>query len=93
MGVFQVADLTEQLASKTDADDAIMVAVDNKIEEWKVCVSFFAISVSEYYSGLKKKFLNSAIMTENYIFADHEVEINNRIFVEFGVRLDVYFPE
>jgi len=32
----QVADLTEQLASKTDADDAIMVAVDNKIEEWKV---------------------------------------------------------
>ncbi|XP_053396760.1 centrosomal protein of 290 kDa-like [Mercenaria mercenaria] len=32
----KVADLTEQLASKTDADDAIMVAVDNKIEEWKL---------------------------------------------------------
>ncbi|WAR07060.1 CE290-like protein [Mya arenaria] len=32
----KVADLTEQLASKTDADDAIMVAVDNKIEEWRM---------------------------------------------------------
>ncbi|KAL4233575.1 hypothetical protein ACF0H5_008256 [Mactra antiquata] len=32
----KVADLTEQLASKTDSDDAIMVAVDNKIEEWKL---------------------------------------------------------
>lgn len=52
--VFQVADLTEQLASKTDADDAIMVAVDNKIEEWKVCVSFFDMSVTEYCSVLKK---------------------------------------
>ncbi|KAH3726744.1 centrosomal protein of 290 kDa-like [Dreissena polymorpha] len=32
----KVADLTEQLASKTDADDEIMVAVNNKIEEWKL---------------------------------------------------------
>ncbi|KAL3881749.1 hypothetical protein ACJMK2_028144 [Sinanodonta woodiana] len=31
----QVADLTEQVESKTDADDAIMVALNNKIEEWK----------------------------------------------------------
>ncbi|KAJ8314697.1 hypothetical protein KUTeg_006847 [Tegillarca granosa] len=31
----QVIDLNEQVQSKTDADDAIMVAVNNKIEEWK----------------------------------------------------------
>lgn len=32
----QVQDLTEQVQSKTEADDAIMVAVNNKIEEWQV---------------------------------------------------------
>lgn len=31
----QVIDLNEQVQSKTDADDAIMVAVNNKVEEWK----------------------------------------------------------
>ncbi|PVD27873.1 hypothetical protein C0Q70_10448 [Pomacea canaliculata] len=31
----QVQDLTEQVQSKTEADDAIMVAVNNKIEEWQ----------------------------------------------------------
>ncbi|CAC5417989.1 unnamed protein product [Mytilus coruscus] len=31
----QVADLNEQVQSKTDADDAIMVAVNEKIEEWR----------------------------------------------------------
>ncbi|KAK3096658.1 hypothetical protein FSP39_002154 [Pinctada imbricata] len=31
----QVQDLNEQVQSKTDADDAIMVAVNNKVEEWK----------------------------------------------------------
>lgn len=31
----QVTDLNEQVQSKTDADDAIMVAVNNKIEEWR----------------------------------------------------------
>ncbi|XP_060063320.1 centrosomal protein of 290 kDa-like [Ylistrum balloti] len=35
----QVQDLNEQVQSKTDADDAIMVAVNNKIEEWKVILS------------------------------------------------------
>ena len=46
MIVFKVADLTEQLASKTDADDAIMVAVDNKIEEWKVIRLLFYLTLS-----------------------------------------------
>lgn len=32
----KVIDLNEQVQSKTDADDAIMVAVNNKVEEWKV---------------------------------------------------------
>jgi hypothetical protein len=29
-------DLNEQVKSKTDADDEIMVQVNNKVEEWKV---------------------------------------------------------
>ena len=32
----QVAYLQEQVTSKGDADDAIMVQVDRKVEEWKV---------------------------------------------------------
>ncbi|XP_071113169.1 centrosomal protein of 290 kDa-like [Haliotis cracherodii] len=32
----QVSDLTEQVQSRGESDDAIMVAVNNKIEEWKV---------------------------------------------------------
>lgn len=35
----QVLDLNEQVQSKTDADDAIMVAVNNKVEEWKILLS------------------------------------------------------
>ncbi|XP_071137463.1 centrosomal protein of 290 kDa-like isoform X1 [Mytilus edulis] len=35
----QVADLNEQVQSKTDADDAIMVAVNEKIEEWREILS------------------------------------------------------
>ncbi|XP_070190390.1 centrosomal protein of 290 kDa-like [Littorina saxatilis] len=34
----QVQDLTEQVQSKSEADDAIMVAVNNKIEEWQEVV-------------------------------------------------------
>lgn len=37
LSFLQVQDLTEQVQSKTEADDAIMVAVNNKIEEWQVC--------------------------------------------------------
>jgi hypothetical protein len=33
-----VIDLNEQVQSKIDADNAIMVAVNNKVEEWKVSV-------------------------------------------------------
>lgn len=34
----QVQDLRMQFATKTDTDDQIMVAVNAKVEEWKVCV-------------------------------------------------------
>ena len=33
----QVQDLRMQFATKTDTDDQIMVAVNAKVEEWKVC--------------------------------------------------------
>lgn len=36
ISITKVIDLNEQVQSKTDADDAIMVAVNNKVEEWKV---------------------------------------------------------
>lgn len=32
----QVDDLMEQVGNKADADDQIMVQVNNKVEEWKV---------------------------------------------------------
>ena len=32
----QVQDLTEQVQSKGEADDAIMVAVHQKVDEWRV---------------------------------------------------------
>ena len=32
----QVDDLMEQVGTKADADDQIMVQVNNKVEEWKV---------------------------------------------------------
>ena len=32
----QVADLLEQVRSKGDADDEIMVQVNDKVEQWKV---------------------------------------------------------
>ena len=32
----QMQDLTEQVASKGEADDAIMVAVNQKVDEWQV---------------------------------------------------------
>lgn len=32
----QVADLLEQVKSKADMDDEIMVQVNDKVEEWKV---------------------------------------------------------
>ena len=32
----QVDDLMEQAGTKADADDQIMVQVNNKVEEWKV---------------------------------------------------------
>ena len=33
----KVQDLRMQFATKTDTDDQIMVAVNAKVEEWKVC--------------------------------------------------------
>lgn len=33
----QVQDLRMQFATKTDTDDQIMVAVNAKVDEWKVC--------------------------------------------------------
>ena len=34
--VLQVQDLTDQVKSKGDTEDEIMIAVNNKVEEWKV---------------------------------------------------------
>ena len=38
--VLQVQDLTDQVKSKGDTEDEIMIAVNNKVEEWKVSVPF-----------------------------------------------------
>ncbi|XP_055954901.1 centrosomal protein of 290 kDa [Patella vulgata] len=43
----QVEDLTEEVQSKTESDDAIMVAVNNKIEEWKILMSDKDQQISE----------------------------------------------
>ena len=32
-------DLRDQVESKTDNDDEILLAVNTKVEEWKVCIS------------------------------------------------------
>lgn len=40
----QIQDLTEQVQSKGEADDVIMVAVNQKVDEWQV--SFFQVSLS-----------------------------------------------
>lgn len=42
----QIQDLTEQVQSKGEADDVIMVAVNQKVDEWQV--SFFQVS---FYYG------------------------------------------
>ena len=36
LSIFQVQDLRDQVASKTDNDDEILSAVNAKVEEWKV---------------------------------------------------------
>lgn len=48
----QVQDLTEQVQSKSEADDAIMVAVNNKIEEWQEVVEVKDLQIAELQEQL-----------------------------------------
>ena len=45
----QVEDLMEQVRSKVDADDEIMVQVNNKVEEWKVSRTLLLLPDASLY--------------------------------------------
>lgn len=49
---FQVQELTDLLKSKNEEDDPVMVAVNAKVEEWKVLFSIDTVTFSFYILDL-----------------------------------------
>lgn len=48
---FQLSQMTEQVRTKADADDEIMIRVNERVEEWKVGVFLITILLNAYFAA------------------------------------------
>ncbi|NXW80686.1 CE290 protein, partial [Hirundo rustica] len=67
---FQVQDLSDQLKAKNEEDDPLMVAVNAKVEEWKVFFSTFKILFRNYF-----KFSDGILSSFQKILASKDDEL------------------